>query len=754
MDSSGSFSSSSSNSSAVAPKIQNAPMNNPNNNNDNNNNPNDASNINNSHNAQLREKEARIRALERVKQQQNEELTILRSEVGKSQIKHNEEMYWLRLECDSLRRDKENLEERMTEFQRDLRDLKESASQDEFEDMMDGGSGMITGSNNNNSSSSSGFGYHGPGGNGNGGICTDPQYVKHLQQQLSKSMQTMGILDNQISMVKTSCDEVVQSLKEEIADVMEDKCRMEMELMNQLAMLDNEKREMNLSYDEKFQIQNDKIQHLEERLGDGNGSTKSSSSSHKDKEGEKQPQQQQQDHHQQQVLLDTLVQDKKNLENQLVEAKLESNDALAHLEEINTELEAKVKSLEQDLVVLREKGGSSTAEAMQVLDSLTLDRQETLSTLERVALIWERADDSVQNLEDIIDQLKPHDDDEEEEDDDDVSRDDDNSHDGNSHSDNERRKKKKNKNGSVRDDDALEEDRERLLSTMETAALVHGQIKVALLLIELKLRNQLSSLKNDKLKLSESSGGGGPGDDELDPEMMEKVKEIQQEAVCALEQVEDSLTEQIQELKDQVEDQQEEQRHLITLKQQELRSRDTTSTLMSLEEQKQTLEQEHQEKLVVAVEEAVSSITLKHQDEQTEIKAQLQEANDLLLKMRKEKLMLSNQVETLQEITNRQKEEFQEKEDALQRELASGGGGGGTGGSDLNLSRSVLDRLQNEILVVVQRVKEKNDTIGRLTTTIEEQKVRETALKKEMKRMLKKQAAAQQRQQQQVTASS
>jgi chromosome segregation ATPase len=513
----------------------------------------------------LREKDHRIAHLEVAKQRQDEEIAALREELSAADIHHKEELYWLRLELDNLRREKEDVEDRIDTLIHDLKDM-------ENDDQM--------------------LQQDAPS--------MEPEYVMSLQAQVGKYARTLGILEQQTSMVKQSCDEVVKNLKEEIADVMEDKIRMEMDLLNQLASLDSEKRELEMDYEEQINLRDEKIAELKQGIGVIDSSK---NPAEKDKE-------------------ETLLQQiselkitKKKLEDELIAERNESDDAIARLEEANADLEQQIESMTSDLEVMRV---GAAAEAVQVLDALTRDRQETLTTLERVAMIWEKADDSIQALEDVMDELRPH------------------------------------------DEDNVHGDRERLLSTLETASLVHGQIKVSLLLVELKLRNQLSSLKNDKLRM----GSGAVPDESL----TERMKEIQQEALTALDQVEDSLTDEIKQLE---------------------------------------------------------SLT---RDETANVKEVLEDRTQELKKMQSLHKKLESEISRLRSEDERRK--GRDEDD-----------GAGSNGSSA-VSRVVLERLQNEVLTVVERVKEKNETIGRLQTSMDEYKVREAALKKELKRMMKRSRGA------------
>lgn len=516
----------------------------------------------------LQEREDKIVSLERTRMRQDEQIILLRQEIAELDVKHKEELYWLRLEVDTMHREKEGVEDRVSELYRDLRELETT----EFPVDMPAN--------------------------------LDPAFVMNLQTQVQKSMQHVGILNNQINMVKSSCDEVVKSLKEEIGDVMDDKCRMEMDLLNQLAVLDNEKRELEAHFDDQMEAKEELIAKL--KSGVGVRSEKSVASEDND------------DREELLTEIDELKESLKKAEDKLASEIKESDNAIERLEEANGDLEQQIEAMTSDLEVMRE---GAAAEAVEVLDTLTKDRQETLTTLERVAMIWEKADDSIQGLEDIMDELRPQ------------------------------------------EDDVVHSDRERLLSTLETASLVHGQIKVTLLLVELKLRNQLSSLKNDKLRM-------GPGSMLPDENLTERMIEIQKEALTALDQVEDSLTLQIKQLEQAT------------------------------------------------------------RDEASQVKDHLEQRTEEL------KNMQSQQRSLEAEIARLRREEESKKQNAGEKAVEN------NGGADLVVSKSVLEKLQKEVLVIVERVKEKNETIGRLTSFVEEHKVREAALKKELKRMMKKSRTA------------
>eukprot|EP00548_Thalassiothrix_antarctica_P002323 CAMPEP_0194141102 /NCGR_PEP_ID=MMETSP0152-20130528/10587_1 /TAXON_ID=1049557 /ORGANISM="Thalassiothrix antarctica, Strain L6-D1" /LENGTH=524 /DNA_ID=CAMNT_0038839633 /DNA_START=8 /DNA_END=1582 /DNA_ORIENTATION=+ len=504
----------------------------------------------------LQEKDMKISSLERAKIRQDEDISELRKELGTVQIRHKEELYWIRMELDNAKRDKENIESRMKILERKL---KEDSTTEE--------------------SSSAGS--------------DDPEYVTGLQSKVSKYSRQVTILEEQSSMMEQQHSDNTKSLKEELGNIMDSKVHMEMDLLNQLATLDAKNQELEIEFKEQLEYKDSKLRDLK---FNSSGTDISLLSVEKKN---------QQDMNSE---ISELKLSKKKLEDELEVERNECDDAISRLEDTNADLEHQIELMTSDLKICRVGAAS---EAVQVLDALTRDRQETLTTLERVAIIWEKADESIQGLEDVMDELRPN------------------------------------------DEDDVEGDSIRLLSTLETASLVHGQIKVALLLIELKLRNQLSSLKNDKLRV-----GIGPTPDY---NLEQQISNIQDETLSALDSVEDSLADQIQQLES-------------------LTREETAKVRRSLLEKTEDMQimQTHQEAL---------------ENEITQLRSTTTSGDDYL------------------------------------------DGTNGSGSSSSGISRVTLERLQNEILTVVDRVKSKNETILKLKASMEDLETRASTYKKELKRL-------------------
>ena len=576
---------------------------------------------------QLLERDERITSLERQRTKQDEATAMLRSELGAVQIKHKEECYWLRLEVVNLRKDKEAVEDRMAELYRDMREID---NMNEEHDLMGGGAAPV---------------------------CVDSGYVLHLQSQLSKSMQTMGVLDNQIGMVKRSCDEVVKSLKEEIADVMDDKCRVEMELLNQLAVLDNEKRNLEDECEERVRVEKSKIQCKEEHIAklkdeiqllrqskDSQGRAQNGTCGERNDgegaatsrfEGTDPSTTELSGNRESELVgvidrledeLDQLRMNRSNQDNHHDDKILALEGTIADQDDQIERLIAEVKDLRQ----------SSSVGAEAVLKAVQNNRDGALETLDRISEYWEKADESIQVLEDVMEELRPVDDD--------------------PHSSGLR-----------------EKDRYRTLSTLETATLVHSQIKLSLLLVELKCRNQLTTLRND-VRLIPSGGLGDAGgrigqntylNEESIDEIADKVDEIQAETMMALQQVEANMTGLIHSLEGGGEFEAEAEELRIELG-------ERIDTYMILQENFSKLEADY----------------------------------EALLKKK------SSADDKSPEVANVDCRSADDKK--------------------------MFDLLEREAFAVVGKIKDKNKEIAKLTTAAEEHKVRELALKKELKRIMKR----------------
>lgn len=72
----------------------------------------------------------------------------------------------------------------------------------------------------------------------------DSSYVIRMQAQLCKGMHNMGMLETQLAMVMAHCADRQKYLKDTITMIVEEKSRVELQLMNELIAADNARREV------------------------------------------------------------------------------------------------------------------------------------------------------------------------------------------------------------------------------------------------------------------------------------------------------------------------------------------------------------------------------------------------------------------------------------------------------------------------------------------------------------------------------
>mmetsp|Transcript_22807 Transcript_22807/g.33966 ORF Transcript_22807/g.33966 Transcript_22807/m.33966 type:complete len:706 (-) Transcript_22807:156-2273(-) len=657
----------------------------------------------------LNERNETIESLKSIQAKKDEELALLRSEFDAAQIKHKEETYWLRLETNNLKNDKQATDDRIADLYRDLR---------EIDDLLDDEGGTP--------------------------VCTDPAYVLHLQAQLSKSVQTMGVLDNQMSLVKRSCDMVVQSMKEEIADVMEDKCQMEVEVMNKLAILKNEKVTLEDQHQETIKQKNDVIKKLERKVTDmkrlldekesmledatcggvaellsqldvaNNDNRNSEKRLRKQEEAIRRLEEKNAE------LLTSLEEANEldlanaeaaqngdcrnrtesgeckqevspeasiNAENELARVierisayeELESelrkkitniteknksllseidqqqhvtSETVSQLEETKKDLEGQLRSLQSKFDALRRE--------QEKFETLKREKNEAEEILDRAASMLERVDESIQDMENKTEKLNTS--------------------------------KKKNR-GEAKDDEGA-------IPILETASLLYCQVKVSLLLVESKLKNQFMSLKTGKLRNGDTRGenmldigncfdgsmAGGATGAQHPVDITEMMTKIQDEALDALAQVKVCLLQQMAELREEGARERENLYEELD-NSNELLSR-TQKECAALDQQSQDLEEENK------------NLRRRLENATTQ--------NTLLTKL------------------------DEERRSKVSEGIAA------ANVAKVAIRKDLMEKLQKEILVLVNQLRDKNESIFCLTAAVNEQKAQESALKKELKRLMKR----------------
>ena len=183
----------------------------------------------------IRARDATIISTDKKRLEKDNELAALQKELEAERLKQMEEAILHQLEADRLKQQTEAMEERLDALERDMQD-KEAIH--EYANLIKAAAPK------------------------NG---VDSQYVMKLQSQLAKAMKKMESTSHQMELVEQSCSEVVSSLSSEIKEIVEDRCRTELELRKQLELLEEQKAEMQKNYDEQIMKNQEEMERLKER---------------------------------------------------------------------------------------------------------------------------------------------------------------------------------------------------------------------------------------------------------------------------------------------------------------------------------------------------------------------------------------------------------------------------------------------------------------------------------------------------------
>jgi chromosome segregation ATPase len=185
---------------------------------------------------QVRARDANISSLEKIRLEKQQELAALQTELEEERLRQMKESILHRIEVERLKRQTKAVEERLEALERDMQD-KDAIH--EYANLIKGVAPK-------------------------GGV--DSQYVMKLQSQLAKAVKKMDATAHQMAQVEQSCEEVVSSLKKEISEIVEDRCRTELELRKQLELLEDQKAEMQAEYDDRIRENQKELERLKEKV--------------------------------------------------------------------------------------------------------------------------------------------------------------------------------------------------------------------------------------------------------------------------------------------------------------------------------------------------------------------------------------------------------------------------------------------------------------------------------------------------------
>lgn len=185
---------------------------------------------------EVRARDNELSTLEKARLEKQQELETLQKELEEERLRQMKESILHRIEVERLKRQTKVVEDRLQALETDMQD-KEAIQ--EYANLIKGVAPKR-------------------------GV--DSQYVMKLQSQLAKAVKKMDTTSHQMAQVEQSCEDVVNSLKKEISEIVEDRCRTELELRKQLEMLEEQKAEMQAEYDNRIRENQVELERLKGKV--------------------------------------------------------------------------------------------------------------------------------------------------------------------------------------------------------------------------------------------------------------------------------------------------------------------------------------------------------------------------------------------------------------------------------------------------------------------------------------------------------
>uniref|UniRef100_A0A7S0KXF2 Uncharacterized protein n=1 Tax=Asterionellopsis glacialis TaxID=33640 RepID=A0A7S0KXF2_9STRA len=185
----------------------------------------------------IRIRDETIRQLLRTRKVEHSILKETQSELQSLKVKHKTDMRKKETIVELLSQERDNLNRRIQSFEADLYD----------EELVGGLAELVAGGNpkiaaisgirakDNWNASSDGSAHKSP-------TKRDADYVKQLELKLCKAMQKMQVMENQVKLLKKSSLDFARKVKEDIKVEREERDTLEIEYLNKLVVMENEKR--------------------------------------------------------------------------------------------------------------------------------------------------------------------------------------------------------------------------------------------------------------------------------------------------------------------------------------------------------------------------------------------------------------------------------------------------------------------------------------------------------------------------------
>lgn len=170
----------------------------------------------------VRQRDASVSALEKARLEKHQQLVELEAELEKERLNQMKEALLHKIESERIKKQTANAEERLKCLETDMQD---KAAIHEYANLIKGVAPKT-------------------------GV--DSQYVMKLQSQLQKAVTKMEATTQQMKSLEESSNQVVDSLTLEIAELVEERCRTELDLRKQLDILEGQKKEMQENYEDRI----------------------------------------------------------------------------------------------------------------------------------------------------------------------------------------------------------------------------------------------------------------------------------------------------------------------------------------------------------------------------------------------------------------------------------------------------------------------------------------------------------------------
>jgi len=171
---------------------------------------------------QVRQRDASLSALEKARLEKQQELEQLENLLGEERLQQMKEALVHKIESERIKRQTAHAEERLKALEQDMQD---KAAIHEYANLIKG------------VAPKSG---------------ADANYVAKLQSQLQKAVKKMETTSQQINELEEASNKTVEVLITEIAALVEDRCRTELELRKQMEVLQEQKKDMQLEYENRI----------------------------------------------------------------------------------------------------------------------------------------------------------------------------------------------------------------------------------------------------------------------------------------------------------------------------------------------------------------------------------------------------------------------------------------------------------------------------------------------------------------------